>query len=660
MDPIQSQGGDMTNLIKSLYTHRILALTILMTQVFGVCASWGQTHLTVNVTYDSSSSNPHTTYLTAGGNITLRSAIQYANYNTVDTISFGVNGTFRLTNSGFTHYAGGIYNEDTCAYGDLDINKSLTIRGNGPTNTIINGYDERVFEINPFNPVSLITVKISQMTIRGGTFVAGSTQNGGGIEIHKANVTLDTVYVDSNKVLNRGGGIDIASELGTVLVINGCKIDSNLTTSGSSGDGGGGAYFKTGTVTLNNVEISRNNSSLDGGGLLNNGAGITIAGGTISYNQAPNASGTGGGGINNALGLTTISNALIIGNTSPSGAGLGMFDNVTITGTTLKWNIANLGGGGLGGAICQNAGALTMQSCIIDSNSTDGFGGGIAIFGGADSWKNVTIGYDTAGQDGGGVYDVAGNVSWHGDSLICNRVLAGGTTYAFTNGSGSPTPDTLLNVGFRNNLPFDYSLSVVLPVEMVSLIATTNAGAVTLAWQTATEVDNAGFNVLRKKLNETSFAEIASFSANSTLRGAGTSNSPKQYSFTDNGVTSGVTYSYQIQSVSNTGAVKEGKTISVTVGVPKDYALYQNFPNPFNPSTTIRFDLKQNSTVTLEVYNLLGQQIKSENRGLMNAGSYNEAIDMSRFASGVYFYRLVANGANGEKFMALKRMMLVK
>ena len=650
----------MTNLIKSLYTHRILALTILMTQVFGVCASWGQTHLTVNVTYDSSSSNPHTTYLTAGGNITLRSAIQYANYNTVDTISFGVNGTFRLTNSGFTHYAGGIYNEDTCAYGDLDINKSLTIRGNGPTNTIINGYDERVFEINPFNPVSLITVKISQMTIRGGTFVAGSTQNGGGIEIHKANVTLDTVYVDSNKVLNRGGGIDIASELGTVLVINGCKIDSNLTTSGSSGDGGGGAYFKTGTVTLNNVEISRNNSSLDGGGLLNNGAGITIAGGTISYNQAPNASGTGGGGINNALGLTTISNALIIGNTSPSGAGLGMFDNVTITGTTLKWNIANLGGGGLGGAICQNAGALTMQSCIIDSNSTDGFGGGIAIFGGADSWKNVTIGYDTAGQDGGGVYDVAGNVSWHGDSLICNRVLAGGTTYAFTNGSGSPTPDTLLNVGFRNNLPFDYSLSVVLPVEMVSLIATTNAGAVTLAWQTATEVDNAGFNVLRKKLNETSFAEIASFSANSTLRGAGTSNSPKQYSFTDNGVTSGVTYSYQIQSVSNTGAVKEGKTISVTVGVPKDYALYQNFPNPFNPSTTIRFDLKQNSTVTLEVYNLLGQQIKSENRGLMNAGSYNEAIDMSRFASGVYFYRLVANGANGEKFMALKRMMLVK
>ncbi|MCL4538391.1 MAG: T9SS type A sorting domain-containing protein [Bacteroidetes bacterium] len=87
-------------------------------------------------------------------------------------------------------------------------------------------------------------------------------------------------------------------------------------------------------------------------------------------------------------------------------------------------------------------------------------------------------------------------------------------------------------------------------------------------------------------------------------------------------------------------------------GVPKEYKLYQNYPNPFNPSTTIRFDLKQSSTMTLEIYNVLGQRVIEKEYGNMQAGRYNENINMSRFATGVYIYRIEGVGLNGERFVS--------
>ncbi len=104
----------------------------------------------------------------------------------------------------------------------------------------------------------------------------------------------------------------------------------------------------------------------------------------------------------------------------------------------------------------------------------------------------------------------------------------------------------------------------------------------------------------------------------------------------------------------------------ITTGVeghtnlPASFRLYQNYPNPFNPTTVIRFDLNQNSKVALDIYNVLGQKVMQRNYGTMNAGSYNESINMDRFASGVYFYRIVADGENGKNFVAVKKLMLVK
>ncbi|HUI30139.1 MAG TPA: T9SS type A sorting domain-containing protein, partial [Candidatus Acidoferrales bacterium] len=143
-------------------------------------------------------------------------------------------------------------------------------------------------------------------------------------------------------------------------------------------------------------------------------------------------------------------------------------------------------------------------------------------------------------------------------------------------------------------------------------------------------------------------------------RGMGTNSTGKSYNYTDNKVTSGSTYQYEIQSVSIDGTTKDLSTLSVTVNVPKTYALYQNYPNPFNPSTTIRFDLKEQSTVALDIYNVLGQRVLESNYGTMSAGRYDENINMDRFASGVYLYRIAAQGNNGEKFVSIKKLMLIK
>lgn len=89
--------------------------------------------------------------------------------------------------------------------------------------------------------------------------------------------------------------------------------------------------------------------------------------------------------------------------------------------------------------------------------------------------------------------------------------------------------------------------------------------------------------------------------------------------------------------------------------VPKRFDLKQNFPNPFNPATEISFDLPHNSHVTLTVYNSLGQKMATLEDGEYVAGSYSVTWDASEAPSGVYFYRLEADG-----FAQTMKMMLMK
>ncbi|MEE8403988.1 MAG: FlgD immunoglobulin-like domain containing protein, partial [candidate division Zixibacteria bacterium] len=98
--------------------------------------------------------------------------------------------------------------------------------------------------------------------------------------------------------------------------------------------------------------------------------------------------------------------------------------------------------------------------------------------------------------------------------------------------------------------------------------------------------------------------------------------------------------------------------------LPSSFQLNQNFPNPFNPSTTISFDLPTRSKVTLKVFNLLGQEVSTLIDKDLPANSYKVEWDGrsesgAPVASGIYFYKLIAE-ADNNAFVETKKMMLLK
>ncbi len=96
---------------------------------------------------------------------------------------------------------------------------------------------------------------------------------------------------------------------------------------------------------------------------------------------------------------------------------------------------------------------------------------------------------------------------------------------------------------------------------------------------------------------------------------------------------------------------------------PEQYALYQNYPNPFNPSTTIRFQLSEDSRVTLKVFNMLGQEVASlMNNEDVEGGEHEVRFDAGNLASGVYFYKLIAQETDNSSvlFQQVRKMLILK
>jgi hypothetical protein len=195
-----------------------------------------------------------------------------------------------------------------------------------------------------------------------------------------------------------------------------------------------------------------------------------------------------------------------------------------------------------------------------------------------------------------------------------------------------------------------------LPIELTTFAAKVNGYAVSLKWQTATELNNYGFEVERRSVSDQ--IENATWSKVGFVQGSGTSNAPKEYTFsdTDTKLAAG-RYAYRLKQVDNNGTFKYSQSAEVEIGVaPKVFALNQNYPNPFNPSTTINFTLAEDSYVSLRVFDMLGREVQTLVNGEMKAGEAHSIIfDASKISSGLYFYRLETG-----KSSLVKKLMLLK
>ncbi len=102
------------------------------------------------------------------------------------------------------------------------------------------------------------------------------------------------------------------------------------------------------------------------------------------------------------------------------------------------------------------------------------------------------------------------------------------------------------------------------------------------------------------------------------------------------------------------------KQINIKVSPPDKFELFQNYPNPFNPTTTICYQLTNDSKVNLKVYNVIGQEVATLVDGQKQAGYHQEVFDATRYASGMYIYRVVYTDASGKLASGRKTMLLLK
>ncbi len=186
----------------------------------------------------------------------------------------------------------------------------------------------------------------------------------------------------------------------------------------------------------------------------------------------------------------------------------------------------------------------------------------------------------------------------------------------------------------------------ILPVEITTFTANTKNGNVVLNWSTATELNNSGFEVQRKINSD--------YKTIGFVAGNGTTTDVQNYSYTDNNVNSG-NYSYRLKQIDFNGTFAYSEEVNVDVTSPVKFGLGQNYPNPFNPSTKINFSIPQNSEVTLTVFNVLGQEVKTLVQGFMVAGNHTIDFNAAGFNSGIYFYKLQAGS-----FSEVRKMTLLK
>ncbi len=191
----------------------------------------------------------------------------------------------------------------------------------------------------------------------------------------------------------------------------------------------------------------------------------------------------------------------------------------------------------------------------------------------------------------------------------------------------------------------------VLPVELTNFEAVVNNKSVMLLWNTATENNSASYDVERMKHSAGTNAKWESVGH---LLAAGNSASPKNYSFTDKNVNSGL-YSYRLKMVDLDGTFTYSDEQAVTIGLPREFSLSQNYPNPFNPSTKIEFSVPSDGRVQLKVYSLTGALVKTIMDEHKAAGYYSIDFNASQVPSGVYFYELSGGG-----HQIVKKMMILK
>ncbi len=190
-----------------------------------------------------------------------------------------------------------------------------------------------------------------------------------------------------------------------------------------------------------------------------------------------------------------------------------------------------------------------------------------------------------------------------------------------------------------------------LPVELSSFNAVQIGSDVLLKWRTETEINNFGFDVERA-ININGSARY--WTKIGFVAGNGNSNSPKDYSFTDNPATGNKPY-YRLKQIDSDGKIEYSNVINIDLEIPDQYRLHQNYPNPFNPATSITYSLPSDGMVSLKIYDMLGGEVITLINENQKAGVYAIPFNGRDLSSGIYICKISA-----DKFISSIKMILMK
>jgi hypothetical protein len=527
--------------------------------------------------------------------------------------------------------------------GTLTVGGDLTIQSTG-------SYQFRV-------QTSPITVNGNVNILGPGTmYVAGQAakvMNVGG-DVNVSGGTLDISSGSSNTyqgILIVAGnfsitGTGVVTESGSttnaVIVFKGSSLQT-VTNSGTLSGSLSFSFDNTSGFSLNSDLSIALADSMRNGNIALNGHTLTLGTATSSTGTLVWTSGflTGSGTFKRWFGTSGLPTTFIDAGRFPMGSGTNnrsvIFDFSSATGLSTGGTISvsHTDATGSTSVTSFTDGALTV---VYESNMNWGVTQSGLVLG------TGTISAQITGGGIGGVTAVTDLALTRGTSIAGGtRATSGGTTSVPL---VSRTGMTVANITAMT-FYIGANINSPLPIELTSFTGSVKAGIVTLNWATATEVNNFCFNVERLSSNKT-WQNIG------FVQGAGLSNSVKKYSFIDNSAKAG-SYSYRLQQVDNNGAYTYSPVIEVNNNAQPTSFSIGNYPNPFNPSTTIRYALPANSFVNITICNILGQKIVTLVNQNMEQGLHEVSFNASSFASGTYIYKIEAGS-----FSATHKMLLMK
>jgi len=245
-----------------------------------------------------------------------------------------------------------------------------------------------------------------------------------------------------------------------------------------------------------------------------------------------------------------------------------------------------------------------------------------------------------------------------GGSATVTGATAGNVYTLTASGSGAATVDVTATDGTNTTSAVTIQFDEQVPVELASFAGEVVKDNVVLNWATASQTNNAGFRVLRSTDQEN--YEVVS----ELISGAGTTDVLMPYSFTDESIPAAEQVFYVLEQIDLDGTIHRSNPIEVVLGarflnLPSEFATAV-YPNPFNPATTISYDLPVEGDVSIVIYDAIGQEIRQLVSNGHVAGRYSVQWDAKdalgrNVGSGVYIAKIKAGN-----FSATQKMLLLK